>query len=59
LELDQLNLKGDTALVAQLAGKLDSKTAKPEEKTVSVDKLKNQQLPPYSLTVIRIQSGAK
>lgn len=59
LELDQLDVKGDTALVSQLTGKLESKTAKPEEKTVTVDKLKNQQLPPYSLTIIRIQPGAK
>lgn len=59
LELDQLNLKADTALVSQLTGKLESKTAKPEEKTMAVEKLKKQQLPPYSLTIIRIQSGAK
>jgi alpha-L-arabinofuranosidase len=59
LELDRLNLKTDTALVSLLAGKLESKTAKPEEKTVAVDKLKSQQLPPYSLTIIRIQSGGK
>jgi len=59
LELDQLNLKSDTALVSQLTGKLESTTVKPEEKTMAVEKLKKQQLPPYSLTIIRIQSGAK
>lgn len=59
LELDQFDLKADTAVVSQLTGKLDSKTAKPEERTETVEKLKHQKLPPYSLTVIRIPPAAK
>ena len=59
LELDKFNLKTEPAVVAQLTGELKSTTAKPEQKSVPVEKLKNQQLPPYSLTIIRIPSRAK
>ncbi len=59
LELAKFNLETEPAVVAQLTGELKSTTAKPEQKSVPVEKLKNQQLPPYSLTIIRIPSRAK
>lgn len=59
LELDKFDLEAEMAVVSQLTGKLESKTAKPEERTETVKKLKHQQLPPYSLTIIRIHPAAK